>query len=96
VDLGQLCGLERRTVRGTGRDTVDHGAGRHDDVCNAAMGALLLASGPDALEIRRRMGGDEPSGPVREAPPEDRVGRFSRNRRLARRSSCMRSKRHLY
>ena len=60
---------------GTGRDTVDHGAGRHDDVCNAAMGALLLASGPDALERRRRMGGNEPSRPppVREAPAEDHV-----------------------
>jgi hypothetical protein len=39
----QLCGLERRTSRG-GRDSIDHGPGGHDDVANAACGALLLAS----------------------------------------------------
>jgi hypothetical protein len=49
--VSQLCGLERRTVRGTGRDTVDHGVGRHDDVCNAACGALLLASTEVTLNI---------------------------------------------
>src|SRR5262249_13770607 len=41
--ITQLCGLERRVVRGTGRELVDHGVGRHDDVCNSVMGALLLA-----------------------------------------------------
>ncbi len=40
----QFCGLERRTARG-GRDSIDHGPGGHDDLCNAAAGALLLASG---------------------------------------------------
>ena len=54
----QLGALERRTGRGTGRDVIDHpaGAGQHDDLANAALGALLLAaeagasgvgSGPD-------------------------------------------------
>lgn len=42
VLASQLCGLERRTARG-GRDSIDHGPGKHDDVANAAMGALLLA-----------------------------------------------------
>jgi hypothetical protein len=37
----QLCGLERRTSR-SGRDSIDHGPGSHDDVCNSACGALLL------------------------------------------------------
>jgi hypothetical protein len=37
----QLLGLERRT--GPGRDTIDHGRGGHDDVANAAAGALVLA-----------------------------------------------------
>src|SRR4051794_25252330 len=37
----QLCGLERRTSR-SGRDSIDHGPGGHDDVCNSACGALLL------------------------------------------------------
>jgi hypothetical protein len=39
----QLSGLERRTSRG-GRDSIDHGAGGHDDVANAAAGALVAAA----------------------------------------------------
>jgi len=39
----QLCGLERRTARG-GKDSIDHGPGAHDDLGNAACGALLLAA----------------------------------------------------
>lgn len=38
----QLCALERRTARG-GRDSIDHPPGQHDDLANAAMGAILLA-----------------------------------------------------
>jgi hypothetical protein len=41
--IAQLCGLERRTSR-SGRDSIDHGPGLHDDIANAAAGALLLAS----------------------------------------------------
>ena len=37
----QLCSLERRT--GRGRDSVDHAPGSHDDLANAAAGALVLA-----------------------------------------------------
>jgi hypothetical protein len=40
--VGQLVRLERRTARG-GRDSVDHPPGSHDDVINAAAGALRLA-----------------------------------------------------
>jgi hypothetical protein len=40
----QFAGLERRTVRG-GRDSIDHPAGGHDDLANAAAGALLLTVG---------------------------------------------------
>jgi len=43
----QLCDLERRTARG-GRDSIDHPPGGHDDLANAALGALLLASGKPA------------------------------------------------
>jgi len=39
----ELVGLERRTSRG-GRDKIDHGRGGHDDVVNAAAGAIQLAS----------------------------------------------------
>lgn len=39
----QLVGLERRTARG-GRDSIDHAPKAHDDLANAAAGALLLAT----------------------------------------------------
>jgi hypothetical protein len=38
----QLCSLERRSVRG-GRDTVDHPPQSHDDIANAAAGAIVSA-----------------------------------------------------
>jgi hypothetical protein len=41
----QLAGLERRVSRG-GRDSIDHAPGGHDDVANAAAGALVLAAAP--------------------------------------------------
>jgi hypothetical protein len=41
--VAQLCGLERRTARG-GKDSIDHAPGAHDDVANAALGALLLTA----------------------------------------------------
>ena len=40
--VAQLCALERRTARGA-RDTVDHPPGAHDDLANAAAGAVFLA-----------------------------------------------------
>ena len=40
----QLCGLERRVARG-GKDSIDHAPGGHDDVANAACGALVAAAG---------------------------------------------------
>jgi hypothetical protein len=40
--LKQFGGLERRTARG-GKDSIDHAPGQHDDVANAAAGALVLA-----------------------------------------------------
>jgi len=41
--VSQFSALERRTFS-TGRDRVDHGRTGHDDLCNAAAGALVLAS----------------------------------------------------
>lgn len=38
--LAQLASLERRTARG-GRDSIDHAPKAHDDVANAAAGALV-------------------------------------------------------
>lgn len=40
----QLCGLERHTGRGTGREIIDHPRDAHDDLINAAGGALVLAT----------------------------------------------------
>jgi hypothetical protein len=39
----QFAALERRTTR-SGRDTVDHTTGAHDDLANAAAGALVLVA----------------------------------------------------
>ena len=41
----QLIGLERRTAR-SGRDSIDHAPGCHDDLANSAAGALYLAMRP--------------------------------------------------
>jgi hypothetical protein len=41
--IGQLISLERSTARGSGKDTVDHPKGQHDDVCNSACGVIGLA-----------------------------------------------------
>lgn len=49
--VAQLCGLERRTSRG-GRDSIDHRPGEHDDVANAAVGALLHAKVPPPQPAR--------------------------------------------
>jgi hypothetical protein len=59
----QLAGLERRTARG-GRDSIDHGPRLHDDVANAAAGALVLAA--HVKQADWITWGDEP---VRPAPP---------------------------
>ena len=41
--VSQFAQLERRTFS-TGKDRVDHGRSGHDDLCNAAAGAMVLAS----------------------------------------------------
>jgi hypothetical protein len=50
----QLCGLERRTARG-GRDSIDHGPGAHDDIANAALGALLLVRTHVPMQINPKV-----------------------------------------
>ena len=46
--INQLCGLERRTSR-AGKDSINHAPGAHDDVANAAAGAL---TNPSELPIQ--------------------------------------------
>lgn len=44
--VSQFAGLERKAAPG-GRETINHAPGYHDDVCNAAAGALVSASATD-------------------------------------------------
>ena len=49
--IGQLVGLERRTAR-SGKDSIDHAPGAHDDRINSIAGALVsAASGAGFLHI---------------------------------------------
>jgi hypothetical protein len=41
--VAQFVSLERKTTRGSNRDSIDHAPGGHDDIANAVAGALLLA-----------------------------------------------------
>jgi hypothetical protein len=42
--VNQLCGLERRVAR-SGKDSIDHGPGSHDDLANVVAGVADLTSG---------------------------------------------------
>jgi hypothetical protein len=42
--VAQICGLERRTGR-SGKDSIDHAPGAHDDLANALAGVVASASG---------------------------------------------------
>src|ERR1035437_4882057 len=52
--ISQLCSLERHTTR-SGKDSVDHPPGGHDDLINAAAGALVNT--PSAARRDRPPGG---------------------------------------
>jgi hypothetical protein len=63
---GQLCALERRTVRGSGRDVIDHPPGGHDDLVNSAAGALVgVGCGNDAVATLIKFGEALADPPVR-------------------------------
>jgi hypothetical protein len=58
----QLVGLERRTAR-SGKDSVDHTPGGHDDVANAAAGVLVgldLDRRPALVKPSELLDGGEP------------------------------------
>ena len=69
--VSQLSGLERRTARG-GRDSIDHAPGGHDDLCNAACGALLLASAAEANQVKWSWTSVS-WGPTAPRPPENNI-----------------------
>ncbi len=58
--IAQLVGLERRTSR-SGKDSIDHGPGGHDDLVNSVAGALILAA-------KSMVSMHAPSGPWRSSP----------------------------
>lgn len=52
----QLLSLERRTGRGTGKDSIDHPPSAHDDLANAAAGVLVAVAGKsDPLSVWRSL-----------------------------------------
>ncbi len=53
--INQLVGLERRVAR-SGKDSIDHPPGGHDDRINACAGALVMAAtGPGSFEIPKEV-----------------------------------------
>ena len=48
--IAQLVGLERRTAR-SGKDSIDHAPGGHDDLINAVAGSLVLAATRRGFDI---------------------------------------------
>jgi Terminase large subunit, T4likevirus-type, N-terminal len=50
--IAQLCGLERRTAR-SGKDSIDHAPGAHDDIINAAAGAIVACHGTGQCTVIR-------------------------------------------
>jgi hypothetical protein len=50
--VSQIASLERRVMRGTGRDVVDHPSGAKDDLANCVLGVLLrVAGGPQGVIV---------------------------------------------
>jgi hypothetical protein len=48
--VSQFAGLERRTSP-IGKDRIDHGPGGHDDLCNSAAGAMVLAASRPSSDL---------------------------------------------
>jgi hypothetical protein len=57
--VSQLVGLERRTAR-SGKDSIDHGPGGHDDVCNAVAGLSAIATQYGRYDTQYRGFQDDP------------------------------------
>ena len=56
--LNQIASLERRTAR-SGRDTIDHPPGGHDDIANAVAGVLAgIGSHKNSYNIHNFFAGD--------------------------------------
>lgn len=75
--VNQIAGLERRTAR-SGKDSIDHAPGGHDDLANAVAGAVWLVAGAPKerwrAEVIPWMGGDD--------DPKEQWRRWHRDRGL--------------
>jgi hypothetical protein len=61
--INQLCNLERKTAR-SGKDSIDHPPGQHDDLINSAALALITAlNGGSAIALWNRFGASWPVNP---------------------------------
>jgi len=84
----EITGLERRTT-GSGKDSVDHPDGYHDDIANSVLGAAVhvyreLAQAPTEAELEARM-------PVMKKHPRQTAQEAIReyNREFARENNLM-------
>ena len=66
--VGQLANLERKTAP-MGRDRIDHPPGAHDDLSNAAAGALALAAEESSYWARGMSWVGDPDHPEPEVMP---------------------------
>jgi len=53
--ISQISQLERRTAR-SGKDSIDHMPGAHDDCANAVCGVIVSLAKPTGLEVWERLG----------------------------------------
>jgi hypothetical protein len=49
--VSQLTNLERRVGRGTGKDSIDHPPGLHDDLANSCAGCIVSANQRPPMQI---------------------------------------------
>jgi hypothetical protein len=49
--ISQLVGLERRTARFSGKDSIDHGPNGHDDIANSIAGVASLVLGQQGFFV---------------------------------------------
>lgn len=60
--VAQLCGLERRSAR-SGKDSIDHAPGGHDDVANVVAGLSAIATQYGGYDVNFRGFQDDADDP---------------------------------
>jgi hypothetical protein len=76
--VSQLCGLERPTSR-SGKDSIDHAPGGHDDVANSVAGVTWRAiGGPGPIVITQELLNQIRAHPYRRSPIPYHLGQRGR------------------